>query len=98
MHVKLSRAGAVRVGATLVGLVLSSILAASAAGGLPSTLGQGLQLKPHAVAAPSASAKSAHGQLLNLRANSNQSGNWFGYNQGTLEKGTTLFSSIIGDW
>src|SRR4051812_15831555 len=101
MHVKLSRAGAARIGATLAGLVLSAVLAASSAAGTPSSvLGQVLQLKAGAVAAPAATAQagSAHGRLLNLRANSNQSGNWFGYNQGTLEKGTTLFSSITGDW
>jgi Peptidase A4 family len=40
----------------------------------------------------------AHGQLLHIRANTNQSSNWFGYNQGSLEKGGTLFSSITGDW
>jgi hypothetical protein len=28
----------------------------------------------------------------------NQSGNWFGYNQGTLEQGGKLFNSISGDW
>src|SRR4051794_34015063 len=102
MHVKLSRAGTARLGATLAGLVLSGVLAASAAAGTPSALGQVLKLQAGAVAAPAATAAaqagSAHGQLLNLRANSNQSGNWFGYNQGTLEKGATLFSSITGDW
>jgi hypothetical protein len=57
-----------------------------------------------AVATASASAAlTSHGQLLRLaphglRANTNQSSNWFGYNQGTLEKGTTLFNSITGDW
>ena len=44
-------------------------------------------------------APSAHGQLLRLaRANTNQSSNWFGYNQGTLEQGTKQFNSITGDW
>ncbi len=56
-----------------------------------------------AVAADGASAAlKAHGQLLklapHLRANSNQSSNWFGYNQGTLEQGGKLFNSISGDW
>src|SRR6476659_1618912 len=54
------------------------------------------------VAVPAAQAKprpaKAHGDLLHLRANANQSSNWFGYNQGTLEKGNTLFNSITGDW
>ena len=30
--------------------------------------------------------------------NTNQSSNWYGYNQGTLEKGNKLFNSISGDW
>ena len=57
-----------------------------------------------AIAAGSASAASltAHGQLLHLakgaKINANQSSNWFGYNQGTLEQGTRLFHSITGDW
>src|SRR3954454_23020001 len=45
---------------------------------------------------------SSHGQLLHLakgaHVNTNQSNNWFGYNQGTLEKGNKLFNSISGDW
>lgn len=40
----------------------------------------------------------AHGQTIHLRANTNQSSNWFGYNQGTLEQGGKLFNSIGGDW
>jgi hypothetical protein len=40
----------------------------------------------------------AHGQLLKIRANTNQSSNWFGYDQGALEQGATLFTSITGDW
>jgi hypothetical protein len=40
----------------------------------------------------------SHGQLLRLRANTNQSGNWFGYNIGSLERNNTLFTSITGDW
>jgi hypothetical protein len=55
------------------------------------------------VAAASASAALiSHGQLLrlapHLRANTNSSSNWFGYNQGTLEQGSKLFNSITGDW
>ena len=30
--------------------------------------------------------------------NTNSSNNWYGYNQGTLEKGNKLFNSISGDW
>jgi len=52
--------------------------------------------------AAGASALSAHGQLLKLAphpsVNTNQSQNWFGYNQGTLEQGNKLFNSITGDW
>ncbi len=44
------------------------------------------------------SAVSSHGQLLRVRANTNQSSNWFGYNIGALERGGTLFNSITGDW
>jgi hypothetical protein len=57
-----------------------------------------------AVGAGSASAASltAHGQLLHLthgaQINANQSSNWFGYDQGTLEQGNKLFNSITGDW
>ena len=51
-----------------------------------------------AATAGSASALSAHGQLLHLVGNTNQSSNWFGYNQGTLEQGSKLFHSITGDW
>ena len=57
-----------------------------------------------AVGAGSASAAglTAHGQLLHLahgaKVNTNQSSNWFGYSQGTLEQGSKLFNSISGDW
>ncbi len=57
-----------------------------------------------AVGAGSASAAglSAHGQALHLAPgatlNANQSSNWFGYGQGTLEQGSKLFNSISGDW
>ena len=51
-----------------------------------------------AASAGAAPAISAHGQLLHVRANTNQSSNWFGYNLGTLERGGTLFNSITGDW
>jgi hypothetical protein len=44
----------------------------------------------------------AHGQLVHPFAlNTNQSNNWSGYNQGSLEQGGTppkLFTSIGGDW
>jgi hypothetical protein len=57
-----------------------------------------------AVGAGSASAAglTAHGQLLHLapgaKFHANQSSNWFGYGQGTLEQGSKLFDSITGDW
>jgi len=45
----------------------------------------------------------AHGHLLHivkpgLRANANESSNWFGYNQGTLEQDGKRFHSIAGNW
>src|SRR5205814_10035777 len=48
-------------------------------------------------------APKAHGDVVHivkpgLRAHANQSNNWFGYNQGTLEQGGTVFDSITGDW
>ncbi len=48
-------------------------------------------------------ALSSHGQLLRLAApglhlNANQSNNWWGYVQGTLEQGGKLFNSISGTW
>jgi hypothetical protein len=39
----------------------------------------------------------SHGQKLAL-FNANQSSNWFGYNQGFMEPGKTLFTSITGTW
>src|SRR5689334_18869014 len=50
-----------------------------------------------ATAAPAAAKLTSHGQVLRP-FNANQSNNWFGYNQGTLEKGNKLFHSISGDW
>jgi hypothetical protein len=45
----------------------------------------------------------AHGHVVRIvkpgaRANANESSNWFGYNQGTLEQGGEQFHSIAGDW
>jgi hypothetical protein len=41
----------------------------------------------------------AHGQLIHpFKVNTNQSTNWSGYNQGTLEQGHKLFTSITGNW
>jgi hypothetical protein len=68
------------------------------------TLVVSVSLAIFAAATASASAAlTSHGQLLHLaphslKANTNSSSNWFGYNQGTLEKSNTLFNSITGDW
>ena len=75
-------------------------------GRLPARLAVSLTAAVAAVAigagSASASPLTAHGQLLHLthgaRVNANQSSNWFGYNQGTLEQGSKLFNSITGDW
>ena len=61
----------------------------------------GLGLASLALFAGSAAARPlAHGDFIHVthHLNANQSNNWFGYNQGTLEQGTKLFSSITGDW
>lgn len=63
-----------------------------------SLLGIAVALLAAAASAGAGSTLSSHGQLLRVRANTNQSSNWFGYNQGTLEQGGTLFNSITGDW
>ena len=55
-----------------------------------------------AASAVSAQALKAHGQLLHrlpgARAHTDRSNNWFGYNQGALERGGQLFHSISGNW
>jgi hypothetical protein len=51
--------------------------------------------------APAASASPVTGKLLKLvhvSSNTNTSDNWFGYDQGALEQGGKLFSSIAGNW
>lgn len=48
-------------------------------------------------AASAAAASPARGHFVHA-FNTNQSNNWYGYNQGTLEKGNKLFNSISGDW
>jgi hypothetical protein len=55
------------------------------------------------VSSSAGAAPSAHGQFPHLvkphlGVNTNQSNNWFGYNQGTLEQSGTLFHAITGDW
>jgi Peptidase A4 family len=54
-------------------------------------------------ATSAAAAPLAHGHLIHIvkpgiGVNTNQSNNWFGYNQGLLEQGGTQFHSISGDW
>jgi len=73
------------------------------------TLGAAVLMASIAVGVSLASAKAgvsgvagSHGNLLHLvtpglGANASQSNNWFGYNQGSQERGTK-FHSIAGDW
>jgi hypothetical protein len=52
-----------------------------------------------ASAAPSrVTALTPHGHFIRPIVNTNQSDNWFGYNQGALEQGDKLFNSITGKW
>jgi hypothetical protein len=51
-----------------------------------------------AASASAAPTATAHGQSLHIRAHTNQSSNWFGYNQGSLELGGKMFNAITGDW
>jgi hypothetical protein len=69
---------------------------------LPVLVGAAMAVCALAATSASASALTAHGQLLKvgprLHLNTNTSSNWFGYNQGTLEQGSKLFNSIGGQW
>jgi hypothetical protein len=53
-------------------------------------------------AAPVAANASAQATVIHggpiVALNANQSTNWFGYNQGSIEKGGKLFNSISGTW
>jgi hypothetical protein len=55
-----------------------------------------------AVAASAASAAGVTGEVIHVATsateNTNTSDNWFGYNQGTLEKGVKLFTSVSAKW
>src|SRR4029077_17189822 len=64
---------------------------------IASLLGAAAALAAGGTLAASSAAATAHGQLLQA-VNTNQSNNWFGYNQGTLEQGGKQFNSIAGDW
>src|SRR5512133_734568 len=76
-----------------------STLRGKAAGGLIAVaLTAGALLPSAASALPD-----SHGNVVKLvrpglRANANESSNWFGYNQGMLERGGKRFHSIAGDW
>jgi hypothetical protein len=65
---------------------------------IAAVLALGAWLAPAASAAPSAHGHVVHIVKPGLHANANQSNNWFGYNQGTLEQGGKQFHSITGDW
>ena len=79
----------------------------AAAVGRRAAVGISAGLAAFALGTASASALNAHGQLLRLahghgkgstQSTPNQSSNWFGYNQGTVEQGGKLFNSIAGEW
>jgi len=59
-------------------------------------VGLTLALGASCTAAAQSAAPSAHGTIVAV--NANQSNNWSGYNQGTLEKNQTLFNSVGGTW
>ena len=61
-------------------------------------LALGAWLVPAASAAPKSHGQVVHIVKPGLHGNTNQSSNWFGYNQGTLEQGGKQFNSIEGDW
>jgi Peptidase A4 family len=55
------------------------------------------------LATSASAALRSHGDLVHpfkphVGFHTNQSTNWFGYNQGTIEQGTKLFHSISGTW
>src|SRR5437016_5611402 len=50
-----------------------------------------------ALVATPANAASTHSGTI-VAVNANQSTNWFGYNQGSIEQGGKLFNSISGTW
>jgi hypothetical protein len=77
------------VGAAL--LVSLSVLGVSAGG----AIAKPMKLKKiHRLSAKGGALLKPAGTGLNT----NQSSNWFGYNQGTLEQGGKLFTSIGGEW
>src|SRR5579884_2793996 len=83
MRTGLSRRGLLRVATAVATSALMLAVTAGAASAAPKSHGQTLHLL-----------SSAQG----VRVHTNQSSNWFGYNQGTLEQGSKLFNSISGTW
>jgi Peptidase A4 family len=71
--------------AATAAVVTTGALVSASAGAAP---GKGARSLPGAA---------AHGQLIHPFA-ANSSNNWFGYQQGVLEKKDTLFHSITGTW
>jgi hypothetical protein len=81
-----------------MGLLVTFRRVTGAVAVLAAATGLGASLASGAAPAPE-----SHGALLHLvkpglGVNANKSSNWFGYNQGSLEKGGTKFHSIAGDW
>jgi Peptidase A4 family len=83
MRTGLSRRGLLRVATAVATSASMLAVTAGAASAAPKSHGQTLHLL-----------SSAQG----VRVHTNQSSNWFGYNQGTLEQGSKLFNSISGTW
>jgi hypothetical protein len=73
----------------LCGLALASTLV---------VVGAVSALPASAARAHSTTRLTAHGQLIKPVLHTNTSQNWFGYQQGLLEKNDTLFHSISGYW
>ena len=48
--------------------------------------------------APQADARQSSRHHVIVAVNANQSSNWSGYNQGTIEQGGKLFTQVSGDW
>jgi Peptidase A4 family len=66
------------------------------------TVGMALTTAGIAAGTAGAATLTAHGQLFKpvpgVSANANDSSNWFGYSQGSVEQGEKLFNSIGGSW
>lgn len=69
---------------------------------LAATVGMTLATAGIAAGTAGAAPLTAHGQLHTpvpgVSANANESSNWFGYGQGSVEQGGKLFTSIGGSW